>query len=57
MRVVSDPTHVKTLLEETLQRAEKVKEVRLEEEHDFGRISDEKYRELKAKYEEELRKY
>jgi len=62
MRGVSDPTHIKTLLEETLRRAEKAKEVekklrRLEEEHDFGRISDEKYRELKAKYEEELRKY
>jgi hypothetical protein len=29
----------------------------IEHEHELGRITDEKYRELKSKYEEELKKY
>lgn len=62
MRGVSDPMHVKTILEGTLQNAKKAREIeeklrRLEEEHDLGRLSDEKYREIRSKYEEELRKY
>jgi len=62
MRGVSDPMNVKTILEETLLNFGKAKEIeaslrRLEEEYLFGRVTKEKYEEIKAKYEETLKKY
>jgi uncharacterized membrane protein YdbT with pleckstrin-like domain len=59
---ISDPMHLKTLLENILQEAKKVKEIeaslkKFEEEYEMGRLSKEKYDELKRKYEEELRKH
>jgi uncharacterized membrane protein YdbT with pleckstrin-like domain len=58
---VSDPLHVKAILDDALRRfreAQKiVEELRiLEREYNYGRISKEKYEELKKKYEEELKK-
>jgi len=59
---VSDPMNIRTKVEDILRRSkerekieEKIREV--EKEHEFGRISEEKYQELKKKYEEELKKY
>jgi uncharacterized membrane protein YdbT with pleckstrin-like domain len=62
MKDVSDPMHVRTILEENLRKAKEIKEVeeklrKLEEEHDLGRISYEKYAELKRKYEEEMKRF
>jgi uncharacterized membrane protein YdbT with pleckstrin-like domain len=62
MKDVSDPMHIRTILEENLRKAKEIKELeeklrKLEEEHDLGRISDEKYAELKRKYEEELKRF
>jgi hypothetical protein len=62
MMGVSDPMHIKTILEETLLNFGKAKEIeaslrRLEEEYLFGRVTKEKYEEIKAKYEETLKKY
>jgi HEPN domain-containing protein len=61
MRGVSDPMHVRTVLEEVLRKA-KEEEIRerlrwLEEEYALGRIPSERYLELKRKYEEELKKF
>jgi len=58
---VSDPLHVKAILDDTLRRfreAQKILEELkiLEREYNYGRISREKYEELKKKYEEELKK-
>jgi uncharacterized membrane protein YdbT with pleckstrin-like domain len=58
---VSDPLHVKAILDDTLRRfreAQKILEELkiLEREYNYGRISKEKYEELKKKYEEELKK-
>jgi len=62
MRGVSDPMHIRIMVEDILWRArerarveEKIRE--LEKEYEFGRISKEKYLELRKKYEEELKKY
>jgi len=59
---VSDPMHIRSIIEDILRKnkervviEEKLRE--LEKEREFGRISEEKYKELKKKYEEELRKY
>jgi len=59
---VSDPMHIRSIMEDVLRRnkerariEEKIKE--LEKEHEFGRISEEKYLELRKKYEEELKRY
>ena len=59
---VSDPMRVKQVISDVLDRNKKVKEIeerirKIEHEHELGRITDEKYRELKSKYEEELKKY
>jgi len=59
---VSDPMRVKQIINDVLDRNKKVKEIEerireIEHEHELGRITDEKYRELKSKYEEELKKY
>jgi len=59
---VSDPMRVKQVINDVLDRNKKVKEIEerireIEHEHELGRITDEKYRELKSKYEEELKKY
>jgi uncharacterized membrane protein YdbT with pleckstrin-like domain len=58
---VSDPLHVKAILDDTLRRfreAQKIiEELKiLEREYNYGRISKEKYEELKKKYEEEIKK-
>jgi len=59
---VSDPMNIRTKVEDMLRRNRereaiegKIRE--LEKEREFGRISEEKYVELKRKYEEELKKY
>jgi uncharacterized membrane protein YdbT with pleckstrin-like domain len=62
MSGVSDPMRVKQIMYDVLDRNKKVKEIEerireIEHEHELGRIIDEKYRELKSKYEEELKKY
>jgi len=59
---VSDPMRVRQVLLDAVDRRKKVKEIEerireIEHEHELGRITDEKYRELKSKYEEELKKY
>jgi len=59
---VSDPMRVKQVINDVLDRNKKMKEIEerireIEHEHELGRITDEKYRELKSKYEEELKKY
>jgi len=59
---VSDPMRVKQVINDVLDRNKKVKEIEerireIEHEYELGRITDEKYRELKSKYEEELKKY
>jgi len=58
---VLDPLHVKAILDDALRRfreAQKIiEELKvLEREYNYGRISKEKYEELKKKYEEELKK-
>ena len=58
---VSDPLHVKAMLDDTLRRFREVQKILeelkiLEREYTYGRISREKYEELKKKYEEELKK-
>jgi len=62
MKGVSDPMHIRTMVEDILRKSrerarieEKLRE--LEKEYEFGRISEEKYQELRKKYEEELKKY
>lgn len=61
MKGVSDPMHVRTIVEEALRKYKEMKEVEedlraLEKEYEYGRIDKAKYEELKAKYEENLRK-
>jgi uncharacterized membrane protein YdbT with pleckstrin-like domain len=57
---VSDPMHVRTIVEDVLRRFKEMSSVQeelkaLEREYEFGRITKEKYEELKKKYEEKLR--
>jgi len=57
---VSDPMHVRTIVEDVLIRFKEMSSVQeelkaLEREYEFGRIAKEKYEELKKKYEEKLR--
>jgi uncharacterized membrane protein YdbT with pleckstrin-like domain len=57
---VSDPMHVRTIVEEVLKRFKEMENIQedlkaLEKEYEFGRISKEKYEELKKKYEEKLK--
>jgi hypothetical protein len=58
---VSDPLHVKAIVDDTLRRFKEAQKIIeelkiLEREYDYGRISKEKYEELKKKYEEEIKK-
>jgi len=59
---VSDPLHVKAILDDTLRRFREAQKIVVEElkvlerEYNCGRISKGKYEELKKKYEEELKK-
>jgi uncharacterized membrane protein YdbT with pleckstrin-like domain len=57
---VSDPMHIRTIVEDVLRRFKEIKNIQedlraLEKEYEFGRISKEKYEELKKKYEEKLK--
>jgi uncharacterized membrane protein YdbT with pleckstrin-like domain len=57
---VSDPMHIRTIVEDVLRRFKEMKNIQedlraLEKEYELGRISKEKYEELKKKYEEKLR--
>jgi uncharacterized membrane protein YdbT with pleckstrin-like domain len=57
---VSDPMHVRTIVEDILRKFKEIRSVQedlkaLEKEYEFGRITREKYEELKKKYEEKLR--
>ena len=57
---VSDPMHVKTIVEDVLRKLKEMEKLQedlkaLEKEYEFGRISREKYEELKKKYEEKLK--
>jgi uncharacterized membrane protein YdbT with pleckstrin-like domain len=57
---VSDPMHVRTIVEDVLRKSKELKTIQedlktIEKEYEFGRISREKYEELKKKYEEKLR--
>ena len=61
MYAVSDPLHVKAIVDDTLRRFKEAQKIIeelkiLEREYDYGRISKEKYEELKKKYEEEIKK-
>jgi uncharacterized membrane protein YdbT with pleckstrin-like domain len=58
---VSDPLHVKTVIDDVLRRFREALKIQeelriLEREYTYGRIPKEKYEELKKKYEEELKK-
>ena len=58
---VSDPMHVRTIVEDVLRRFKEIKNIQedlraLEKEYEFGRISKEKYEELKKNYEEKLKR-
>ena len=59
---VHDPMHLSEIVEDIRRRqkeAQKIEEKlrELEKEYEFGRITEERYQELKKKYLEELRKY
>jgi len=56
----SDPMHVRTIVEDVLRKLKEMERVQedlkaLEKEYEFGRISREKYEELKKKCEEKLK--
>ena len=58
---VSDPMRVRTIVEDALKRYREYKEVEqelkeLEREYELGRMDKARYEELKAKYEERLKK-
>jgi len=62
MTGVSDPMNIKTIVEDILRKRkeaqrieERIKE--LEMEYELGKITEDRYRELRRKYEEELKKY
>jgi len=60
MSGISDPMHVRTIVEDILRKFKEINSVQedlkaLEKEYEFGRITREKYEELKKKYEEKLR--
>lgn len=51
-------TKIEDMLRKNKEREEIEEKIReLEKEHEFGRISGEKYQEVSKKYEEELRKH
>ena len=61
MKGVSNPMHLKVILEGALQKMKKSREIeetlrKIEMEYEMGRLPKKKYEELKKKYEEELRK-
>jgi len=58
---VSNPLGVKSIVDQIVTNVKDVQSIkeklkRLDEEHDYGRIDDAKYNELKQRYEEEQRK-
>jgi len=58
---VSDPLHVKAVIDDVLRRFREALKIQeelriLEREYTYGRIPKEKYEEVKKKYEEELKK-
>lgn len=62
MAGVSDPMGVKVIVEDILRKykeAQKIEEKirELEKEYELGRISEDRYKELRRRYEEELKKY
>jgi uncharacterized membrane protein YdbT with pleckstrin-like domain len=57
---VSDPMHIRTIVEDALSKFKEIKTIQedlktIEKEYELGRLSREKYEELKKKYEEKLR--
>jgi len=57
---VSDPMHIRTVVEDVLRRFKEFKTIQedlkmIEREYELGRLPREKYEELKKKYEEKLR--
>lgn len=59
---VSGPMQVKSLTEDIIQKYKKAQEIktsirRIEEEYELGRVEKTKYDALRAKYEDELKKY
>ncbi len=57
---VSDPMHIRTIIEDILRRFKEFKRIQedlkiIEREYELGRLPREKYEELKKKYEEKLR--
>lgn len=61
MKGVSDPMHIRTIIEEAIRKYKAMKEAEedlkvLEKEYELGRIDKAKYEELRAKYEERIRK-
>jgi len=62
MADVSDPMHIRTMLEDILRKYKEQARVKekirdLEKEYEFGRITEELYQKLKKKYEEELKSF
>ena len=58
---VSDPMHIRTFIEEVLRKFKERQRIledikMLEREYELGRITKEKYEELKRRYEEKLKK-
>jgi len=59
---VSNPMHIRTIVEDLIRKYKERERIyekirTLEQEYEFGRISEVRYRELRRKYEEELKKY
>ena len=59
---VSDPMNIRTMVEDILRKRKEALKIEekikgLETEYELGRISEDRYVELKRKYEEELKKY
>jgi len=57
---VSDPMHIRTIVEDILNKFKERQKIQeelsvIEREYEFGRVTREKYEELKKKYEEKLR--
>ena len=60
MRGVSDPMHVRTIVEDALRKFKEIKTIQeylreIEKDYELGRLTKERYEELKQKYEERLR--
>jgi len=60
MRSVSDPMHIRTIVEDALRKFQEIKTIQeylreIEKDYELGRLTKERYEELKKKYEEKLR--